>query len=252
MLTGIVIAKNEEPAIRRSLKSLAFCDEIILIDNNSTDNTAFYAKELGVTIMTEKSSNDFSHLRTIAANKAQGEWLLYLDADEEVSPDLRIHIRHELENPQADAYYLRRRDHFMGHILEHGEVAEVYERGIIRLMKKNSGCWKGAIHEEWKTTGIISSLDGFIEHYPHQSILEFIEHINRYSQIRAHELYRLGKHTHVFHIIGYPIFKFLYTYVLKAGFRDGAAGFIYSFLMSYHSFLVRSTLFVMHASNESE
>ncbi len=250
MLTGIVIAKNEEGSIQRCLKTLTFCDEILLIDNGSTDQTIERAREISARIISDNTRNNFSLLRNRAACEAQGDWLLYLDADEEISLDLRANIKHELENPKADGYYLRRRDHFMGKILEHGELAKVYERGIIRLMKKGSGAFRGSIHEEWETGGQISSLDGFIEHYPHQSLKQFLEHVNEYSQIRAEELLSNGKRTHVFEIIALPVGKFLYTYLVKGGAKDGIAGFIYSFMMSFHSYLVRSTLFIKQSADE--
>jgi len=252
MLTGIVIAQNEEESIQSSLKTLLFCDEVLVIDNNSSDRTKNLVYDMGVRVITDKTQGDFSYLRNFAAKEAKGEWLLYIDADEKVSHDLRANIKHELEQPRADAYYLRRRDHFMGKVLEHGEVAKVYERGIIRLMKKGRGVWRGSIHEEWKTDTSISSIDGFIEHYPHPTVQQFIEHVNRYSQIRAQELYNAGQHTNILQIIGYPVAKFVYTYFLKGGIKDGAAGFIYSFLMSFHSFLVRSTLCIKRASDENK
>ncbi|QQS43704.1 glycosyltransferase family 2 protein [Candidatus Roizmanbacteria bacterium] len=250
MLTGIVIAKNEAEIVQQALKSLSFCDELLLIDNNSTDETGEIAHEAGARVIYDKTSGNFSNLRNLGAEQAKGNWLLYLDADEEISPDLRANIRHEMEQPSADAYYLRRRDRFMGRVLEHGEVAKVYKRGIIRLMKKGSGLWKGSIHEEWTTVGRISSLDGFIEHYPHQTIHEFLQHINTYSQIRADELFLLNKRTNMYEIVAFPIGKFLYTYVIKGGLKDGTAGFVYSFLMSFHSFLVRSTLFIKQMKHE--
>lgn len=252
VLTGIVIAKNESERIQQALKTLSFCDEILLIDNDSSDATADLAKEMGARVVSNLTRNDFAYLRNFASAEAQGEWLLYLDADEELSPNLRANIRHEITDPKADAYYLRRRDHFMGQVLEHGEVSKVYERGIIRLMKKNTGQWHGSIHEEWKTQNKISSVDGFIEHYPHQSIIEFLRHIKRYSQIRATELQKAGIRTNAGVIIMYPLGKFLYTYIIKGGFKDGAAGFIYSFMMSFHSFLVRSTLFIIQKAYDKK
>ncbi len=250
MLTGIVIAKNEAETIVRALISLSFCDELLLIDNDSSDETAELARKSGARVVNDKKEGDFSFLRNHAAELSKGDWLLYLDADEEISADLRATIRHELENPKADAYYLRRRDHFMGQVLEHGEVATVYELGIIRLMKRGTGVWTGTIHEEWTTRSQISGLDGFIEHYPHPSIREFLRHVNNYSQIRALELFSTNKRTNMFEIVAYPVGKFIYTYFIKGGIKDGPAGFIYSIMMSFHSFLVRSTLFLRQSRHD--
>ncbi|MBP9691020.1 glycosyltransferase family 2 protein [Candidatus Woesebacteria bacterium] len=240
MLTAIIIARNEELNIASAVRSVSFSDEVLVIDNASSDKTSQVAQEHGARVVTSSIEGDFGTLRNFAVEQASNEWILFIDADEAVSDDLRVHIKHELEHPQFSGYYLRRRDHFWGRILEHGEVSTVYERGIIRLMKKATGAWKGNIHEEWTTDQVVGGIDGFIEHYPHPDIGSFLESINTYSTIRARELGKLGERVGIFQLIAYPIGKFVYTYIIKSGYRDGAAGFVYSFMMSFHSFLVRA------------
>lgn len=240
MITGIIIARDEEKIIIRALQSLKFCTEMIVVDNNSSDNTAKVAEKAGAQVFDNKVHNNFARLRNDAMKHASHEWILFLDADEIISDDLRIHIKHELQNPQFSSYYLRRRDHFWGRILEHGEVATVYERGIIRLMKKGSGAWEGQIHEEWNSKDEIGEIDGFIEHVPHPDITSFLDSVNHYSSIRAHELMKSHVRVRPFQLVVYPVGKFFYTYIIKGGWRDGAHGFVYSLMMSFHSFLVRA------------
>lgn len=240
MLTGIIIAKNEEQTIDRAIASLKFCDEILVVDNNSTDSTSVVSHNACARVISSSITNDFAQLRNTAVSSATDEWMLFLDADEVISDDLRINIKHELEDAKYSSYYLRRRDHFWGKILEHGEVSSVYERGIIRLMKKGSGTWQGSIHETWQCNSEVGEIDGFIEHHPHPDISSFLESINDYSTIRAQGLIASGKKVGPLQLVSYPVGKFFYTYFLKGGYRDGVQGFIYSFMMSFHSFLVRA------------
>jgi hypothetical protein len=155
------------------------------------------------------------------------------------------------DNTNKKAYRLKRRDFFWGHQVKYGEVSDAYNNGIIRLVKADAGTWIQPIHEEFKLNdpaGSAGVLHGYIDHYAHQSVKEFLEHVNLYSTIRAKELKRQGKITNWFEIIAYPVGKFLYTFLIKTGFRDGIRGFIYSFMMAFHSFLVRSKLYLSQQS----
>lgn len=263
MLSAVVLAQNEEKNIERCLQSLKFCDEILVIDDNSTDKTIDIAKKHGATVYIRALKDDFSSQRTFAQQKAKHEWILYIDADEVVSEKLQSEInaifqdkREEIKennykNPtnyqlpatDCSAFYIRRRDHFWGKPVIHGELSTAYNTGFIRLVKKGAGEWRGEVHETYMTAMPTRRLDGFIEHYPHQSITSFLEEVNHYSTLRAKELYHAGHQPSVVELLLYPGGKFLYTYFLKQGFRDGAAGFVYSFLMSFHSFLVRAKLY---------
>jgi hypothetical protein len=101
----------------------------------------------------------------------------------------------------------------------------------------------GTVHEVFYTADNVGQLENFINHYPHPTLSEFINDINNYSSIRAEELFTQGVRTNVFQIIFYPLIKFKYNYFILFGFLDGPAGFVYSFMMSFHSFLVRSKLY---------
>ena len=262
-LSAIVLTKNEEENINRCLKSLDFCDEIIIVDDYSTDETISQIEniknkilpkldktsddKLEIKIFQKKLNDDFSSQRNFAMEKARGEWILFLDADEEVSFDLKNEIKKIIEGDnQIKAYYIKRRDFWWGRELKFGEVLKVRNQGLIRLVKKNSGLWQGKIHEKFilfskkfKT----AKLKNFINHFPHQSIKEFLKEINFYSTLRAKELLENGRKTNIFEITFFPLAKFLLNYFLYFGFLDGAAGFGYAFLMSFHSFLVRVKLY---------
>lgn len=241
MISAVILTKNEEKNIERCLKSLSFCDEIIIVDNLSTDKTVDIAKKFKAKIVVHPLQDDFAAQRNFGMNQTTGRWILFIDADEQLTPELAK----ELQNPGEgiDAYYLRRRDFFWNKELKHGETLKARNGGILRFMKKNSGKWMSPIHEEFESNGTTGRMNGFINHYPHPSIKEFLSDINRYTTVRAHELQNKKKKVKVWQIIVYPSAKFFISYFVLLGFLDGPAGFAYSFFMSFHSFLVRAKLY---------
>jgi glycosyltransferase involved in cell wall biosynthesis len=243
MISAVVLAKNEEGNIGECLKSLAWADEILVINDGSTDKTSEIAEKLGAKVIIHPLNNDYSAQRNFGLEKANGEWILFIDADERVSPKLAEEIKNKIANKQdIDGYFLKREDTLFGKVLKHGETAGVR---LLRLGKKEAGKWKGKVHETWKIEGEVMELENPLEHYPHPAISEFLEQINVYSTLRAQELYDQGVKTNLFFILAYTKGKFLQDYFLKLGFLDGMPGLIVALLMSFHSFLVRSKLYLL-------
>lgn len=242
MLSAVVLTRNESKNLGRCLTSLSFCDEIIVVDDNSTDDTLKVAGKFNAKIFKRELKGDFAAQRNFGQSKAKGQWTLFVDADEVVTPELEKNIKRALSE-DIDGYYLRRRDFFWGRELKFGETRKVRNDGLLRLIKKDSGSWLGNVHEVFHTAKKTSRLDGFLDHYPHPTLKEFIADINTYSTLRARELYNRGNGTNLLEIIFLPVLKFIYNYFLNMGFLDGAPGFTYSFMMSFHSFLVRSKLY---------
>lgn len=243
-LSAVILTKNEEKNIEQAIKSVDFCNETLIVDDYSEDKTVEHAKKLGARILLSHLNDDFSKQRNFATENTKGEWVLFLDADEVVSVELKREIKRLLYLPVSEAaYYIKRRDWFWGREVTHGEVATAAQQGIIRLVKKGSGCFAGRVHEEYKTTVSTGILKNYLNHYPHHTLVEFINRINKYSTLRAQELLQQGDNDNIFITVTYPFGKFFYTYLVKKGFLDGAAGFVYSFMMSFHSFLVRAKLY---------
>ena len=249
-LSAVVLTKDEEKNIVRCLKSLNFCDEIIIVDDYSVDGTKNQIlkiknqnDKLNIKIFEKHLNNDFAQQRNFGLSKSINDWVLFIDADETVTNELKNEIMNQSTLGVSEAYYVRRRDYFWGKELRFGEVRTVREKGIIRLVKKSSGKWMGNVHEVFHTVKNISRLNSFLNHYPHPTLKEFINDINRYSSIRAEELFNRGVKTNIFEIIFFPFGKFIYNYFLNFGFLDDPAGFTYAFMMSFHSFLVRSKLY---------
>lgn len=249
-ISAVILTKNEEKNIERCFKSLKFVDEIVIIDDYSTDNTKNQIlkiknknDKLNIKIFERKLNNDFASQRNFGMSKAENEWVFFVDADETVTPELKQEIMRLDTLRVTNAYSIKRRDYFWEKELKYGETKRARNQGIVRLVKKDSGKWMGSVHEVFYTANKIGVLDSYLNHYPHPTLKEFINDINYYSSIRAEELYNQGVKTNIFQIIFYPLIKFKYNYFIQLGFLDGPTGFVYSFMMSFHSFLVRSKLY---------
>ena len=239
----VILTSNEEKNIERCLKSISFCKDILVIDDFSKDKTVDIVEKYGAKVYKRHLNNDFSSQKNYGIEKAKNKWILFLDADEQLNNELIKEILDLNVENNINGYFLKRHDFFWDKELKHGEVKKARNKGIIRLVKKGTGKWKGSVHEELVVQGNVLSLNGYINHYPHQTIKEFLKSVNFYSTLRARELYNQKKKTNIFEIIFFPFFKFILTYIMYFGFLDGASGFVYSFFMSFHSFLVRVKLY---------
>ena len=250
-LSAVVLTKNEEKNIDICLRSLTFCMEIIVVDDNSTDNTENSAKKYNVIFLKRPLNNNFAAQRNFGLEKATGDWVLFIDADEVITAELALEIQNTLNAPgKKNGFALKRRDFWWGKELKHGETLAARSQGFVRLVKKGCGIWSREVHEVMQVSGEVGHLKYFINHYPHPTIKCFLEKINTYTSMRAQELLKSGKTTNTFQIITYPLGKFILTYFIKLGFLDGPAGFTYAFFMSFHSFLVRAKLYQYATFNE--
>lgn len=249
MISVVILTKNEEKNILDCLETVSWADEIIILDDNSDDRTVEIAESLGLKnlrIIKKDLQDDFSRQRNYANQKAKNEWVLFVDADERVVPELRREINdfliEEKNKPKFNGMYIRRKDILWGKLLEHGETGNVK---LLRLAKKTAGEWQGKVHEKWVVKGDTDTFSNYILHYPHPTISEFLSEINFYTTIRASDLYQSGIKTSLFQIIFYPRAKFFVNYFLKLGLLDGLGGLVFAILMSFHSFLVRGKLWLL-------
>lgn len=244
LISVVILTKDEESNIKQYIENLRWCKEILVIDDNSKDKTVEIAKRLGAKVFVRPLNNDFCNQRNFGLMKAGGAWVLFIDADEAVGEALKNEILGIILNPLKNRYngfLIKRKDYMWGRELKHGELGNVK---LMRLAKKDAGNWQGKVHEVWKIKGKIGELNNSIKHYPHQSIREFLKEINFYTDIKAKELYENGFMTSFLSVLFFPIGKFFLNYIIRYGFMDGTRGLIFAILMSLHSFLVRSKLFV--------
>ena len=240
MISAVVLTKNEEKNIKECLEGIKWCDEIIIIDDNSKDKTVKIAKESGAKVFNHSLNNDFSAQRNYGLSKVKGDWILFVDADERISEPLQYEIRNVIlfeERRDIDGYFIKRKDFMWGKELKHGEAGNIK---LLRLAKKGKGEWIGKAHETWKVKGKTKFLKNSILHYPHQDVKIFLEEINFYTNLRAEELIDKKVKISWFSIILYPIGKFIINFFVKRGFMDGTPGFIIAMTMSFHSFMARS------------
>lgn len=245
-LTVIVLTKNEEKNITRCLESLAWCNEILVIDDYSLDKTVVSVKTLNAKVYQRELGNDFSSQRNYGLNIAKHDWVLFVDADEIISHKLAEEIKSKLDyanyQNSCSGFFIKRRDKFMGKFLKYGETAGVK---LLRLANKNMGKFKGKVHEVWEIKGKIGEFNNSLIHERNISTEEFLTRIDRYSTIRAKELYEKKVKTNVFLILLYFKVKFMQNYILRFGFLDGMRGFIMAFMMSLHSLMVRIKLYFL-------
>ncbi|MBI4136753.1 hypothetical protein HY469_01705 [Candidatus Roizmanbacteria bacterium] len=147
----------------------------------------------------------------------------------------------------ADAYYLKRRDLFLGKELMYGESGS---NRFIRLAKRDTGTWKRPVHEVWDVKGTIGELNTPIDHIAAESLTEFVSKLNDYTTRNAEYLKKKGVSANAWDVLAFPLSKFLQNYVLKRGFLDGQHGFVHAVLMSFHSFLTRGKLYLLWHKNE--
>lgn len=241
-ISAVVLAKNEEKNIEECLKSLSWCDELIVVDDESTDSTVAKARKLGAKVYIHTLENDFAKQRNYGLDAAKGDWVLFVDADERVNAELAEEIQKVIENPAYDEYYLHRLDSMWGKVLRYGEAGSTT---LLRLARKNEGQWQGRVHEIWNMKGAIGILKNPLCHFPHPTVDEFIREINFYTTLRAQELFQSDIKVRWWEIVVYPNAKFVTNYFLKLGFLDGTAGLLVALLMSFHSFLVRGKLWLL-------
>lgn len=251
MISIIILIKNEEKNLIDCLETVFWADEIIIVDDNSEDRSLEIVRNLNnkkIKIYKRKLNSNFSEQRNFALSKSTKQWVLFIDADERITPELKNEINSIIvqKDDEYDGYLIKRKDIMWGKTLNYGEMGNV---SFLRLGKRGAGAWVGDVHEIWQIDGKIGILENYILHYPHQTVGNFLYEINSYSTIRAKELYNKHIKVKAQDIFLYPMGKFLLNYIIQLGFLDGIAGMIVALMMSMHSFLVRGKLWQLWQKN---
>lgn len=237
-LSVVIITHNEEANIRRTLESVLPLvrdgqGEIIIVDSESTDRTVEIARELGAKVFVE-AWKGFAAQKNSALEKAVGEWVLSLDADESLEPGLINNIEQAFNNHAFAGFYLRRKNYFLNRWMKHGGFAEKK----LRLFKREGGHFKDVpVHEVVEVNGRTGFIrGGAIRHDQYPTLDSYLEHMNRYSSLGAEIAVGKGHRSFSFvNIVLRPIATFIQKYFLKFGFLDGREGLL---LCLYHSVYV--------------
>jgi glycosyltransferase involved in cell wall biosynthesis len=238
-ISVVIITKNEEANIRRCLESIGWADEIVVVDSGSTDGTPAICSEMGCRVLAHEWEG-FARQKNFAASQAQSDWILNLDADEVVTPELVDEIRRVLESDHADdAYTMPRSNSFLGRWMRHGGW---YPDRQLRLWRRGIGEFKIVpLHErlEFKRQVKVGCLSNPILHYTYPAAADFIRKADLYTNIEAAAMVsegRLPRSLVAAMALALPS-KFAEVYIYKGGWKDGLHGFIAAFLMSMRLFL---------------
>ncbi|MEK7502080.1 MAG: glycosyltransferase family 2 protein [Patescibacteria group bacterium] len=237
-LTGIVIAKNEEEMIEDCLESLQFCDEIVVVDNESEDKTSEISKKYGARVIKVKS-DDFSKLRSEGLKNLSSDWVLYLDADERVTLELGKEIKQIIINPgEFKAFRIKRKNYYFGN--KEWPKIEKLER---LFRKKNLKGWYGKIHESPQVEGEIGELQNYILHYTHRDLGQMLDKTNEWSEVEA-ELRFKSDHPKMswWRFPRVMISAFFDSYYKQKGYKAGIAGLIESIYQSFSIFITYAKL----------
>ncbi len=220
-LSLIIIAKNEESQISKFLESVKWVDEIIVLDSGSTDKTVSICKEFTPHVF-ETDWQGFGIQKQRALEKATGDWVLSMDADEIISPQLRAEIEHAINQNQFDAFLLPRLSSYCGKFIKHGGWYPDY---ILRLFRREIARFTDdIIHEHAVVEGKIGKLTAPILHESYSDFSEVLEKVNSYSTLQAQKLASHDVKSSLSKAIFRALWKFIQTYFVKAGFLDGMHG----------------------------
>lgn len=235
-LSGVVISYNEETKIRAALSSLSgVCDEIIVVDSLSTDGTVAVCRGFTDRIY-ERPWQGYKQQKQWATDQAAHDWVFSLDADEELSPDLRNEIQRwkEVDPQDYDGYLIPRIAYFMGRWIRH---TTWYPDWQLRLFRKSRGRWQGGrVHEGFKVGGSVGRFSGHLHHYTYSSISEYLEQLERFSILSAKDYADRGKKARLHHLLLNPTLVWFRNYLLRAGFMDGVPGMVVSTLAATSTF----------------
>jgi len=241
LLSVAIITLNEEANLRRTLASVAWAEEIIVVDSGSTDHTVAIAESFGATVI-ERPWPGFAEQKNFAISQCTGTWILTLDADEELSPQLQDQMRTLLaSSPPFDAFYLQRRNLFLDRWIKHGGF---YPDPKLRLFRRNAANFtltprfeNRPVHEIVSFDGDAGTMDFDLIHHAYPTLSTYIEHMDRYSTLGADLLIQRGQGcsswaAFTFRILIAPVWTFYWNYIFRFGFLDGREGLM---LHLYHS-----------------
>ncbi len=221
-LSVVIIAKNAASQIGELIHSVAFAGEVLVVDSGSEDATRAIADVRGCRVV-EKEWLGFGRQKQFAVSIAEFDWVLCLDVDERVSPELAANIAAKMESPKHFAYRMPRRNRFFGQWLKHGEGYPDYS---LRLFHRQHASWSNdEVHETVITTADVGTLSGDLMHDSAEDVTTYLAKQNRYSSLHAQALFDQGVRAGYGKLFVSPLARFIKFYFLRLGFLDGGAGF---------------------------
>lgn len=251
-LSALVITLNEERNVADCLSSVAFADEIVVVDSGSADRTCEIAREMGAKVY-ENPWPGYGAQKNFGMEKATGDWILIVDADERVTPELREEISRLLaapEEPSFAAFTVPRKNHEYGRWIAHGGT---YPDRQMRLLRRGKGAYNDVeVHENLIVEGAIGELRSPLLHFSERNISERVTKGNRYSTLSAKERAKRGiPWVGPSHLLLHPAATFWKIFFMKQGFRDGVPGYLHAVMAAYQTFLKYCKLHEMRSARAS-
>lgn len=232
-ISAVIITFNEEDRLPDALASLqGVADEIVVVDSYSTDRTPEIARQAGA-VFYQNHFEDYGQQKNFALQKAGHDWILNLDADERVSPELKktvMELKEKQPPENVAAFAMKRKAFYLGRWIRHSGW---YPDRKIRLFKKSAATWQGRIHERLQVSGDVVPLSGAILHYTYRDISDHVRRLNRYSAFQAEEIIRQKKKCLYLRLLILPPVTFFRHYVWRLGFHDGFAGLVIATVSSW-------------------
>ena len=233
-LSLIVITRDAALELADCLASVPFAAEAIVVDSGSRDDTVALAQRCGARVI-EHGWEGFGPQKNFAVAQATHEWVLCVDADERVSPELAASIQAALAAPASTVYRMPRRNRFMGKWLGHGEG---YPDWSPRLFNRMNARWSDdLVHEKVLFAVTPGTLRGDLMHDASDDVATYLERQNRYTTLAARQAYELGKSSGVLHLLASPVVRFFKFYVLRLGFLDGVPGLLHISIGCMNSYM---------------
>ena len=233
-LSVVLITRNAAAQLPDCLASVAFADEVVVVDSGSSDGTAELASHYGARVV-QKEWLGFGRQKQFAVEQAAHDWVLCLDADERVSPELAASLVRALAAPAAPVYRMARRNRFLGRWLRHGEG---YPDWSLRLFDRRQARWSDdAVHEKVLHAASPATLSGDLLHESAEDLGRYLDKQNRYSTLAAEELHRQGRRAGVAELALSPLVRFVKFYFFRLGCLDGMPGLAHISVGCMNSFL---------------
>lgn len=242
-VSACIISHNEENNIGDCIDSVAWCDEVVVVDSFSEDGTTEIARKRGARVIQNVWPGNVAQ-KNLALQAAKCEWVINVDCDERVTPKLKDAILDLLSSVQhVDGYFISRKLFYLGRWLEHGGW---FPEWRLQLFQRKRGHWvgidpHGAVRVEGNTGRIPPGGRGtdaaVILHYSFRNLSHQLKVLDRYTEIQGGELFRSGRRVHLMDLTGRPLWRFFWTYLFRRGFLDGAAGFHMALNNAYFAYM---------------
>jgi glycosyltransferase involved in cell wall biosynthesis len=243
-----IITRNEADQIGGALESAAWADELIVVDSESTDDTAAIARRFTDRVVV-RTWPGYIAQKNYAASLASNDWIFSLDADERITPALATEIKSALATEPAHAgFRMPRMTHHLGRWVR---TTDWYPDPQLRLYDRRRATWTGRyVHESVSPSGSVGNFREHLQHYPYRDVGEHLDTINRYTEYSARQMYENGRRAGWLQIATYPAAAFLRNYIAKGGFREGVPGLIISSMNAYYVFLKFARLWELQRTPE--